>query len=588
MPEETDDQLAARLREALAAQAASVEVTGAAERVARARVRAGRRRVPSWAPVGVAAALIVALVAGVGFAAWRNQTEVGPSGPSPSVTPEVSPAGSPRVVTLPSAYRLHTMTSDGQLAVLDEVSGASDSLAADIILADLAQGTWKVLATAAAGYRPSQPVISGGNVAWVEGRYSNPDFSGPCDWHIVVMNLSSGQTRTVASGVSSPRPNTPGEGGGTQCAPIDLDGTQLAYAVQDTAASRPLGWQIRILDLATGQVQRSVATQSEIDSLGISGGTVAYSEILVDAAGGSARPRLMLSTQYQPTPREVAPDGGGASFRQGRLAWGDGVGRIWTAVGPAWTPVPVPVAGPPASGTAPAASADQVSYTDQDTTGTASSLWLWDATGILRLVPGSDGALISGLGGGWITWAGGVGDSVTVSGMSLTWAEPPPTGTPQEVSPAPGGSFSPTGSTCQASSLAIDGVRQGESGIVNLGIAITNTGDASCTLPQLPAAVQLLDAKGTALDIPTETVTATPGPPAPPVVIAPHVAAAAILTVYWISWCHPDPGPLTVKVIFVAGAGSVSGPVGPGGPLPRCDTPGRASSLQLDGINAAS
>ncbi|HEY5487460.1 MAG TPA: DUF4232 domain-containing protein [Candidatus Limnocylindrales bacterium] len=171
----------------------------------------------------------------------------------------------------------------------------------------------------------------------------------------------------------------------------------------------------------------------------------------------------------------------------------------------------------------------------------------------------------------------------TVASASPT-TEPSPTDTASSAESVGPADIQP----CQASSLAIDGVRQGESGIVNLGIVITNTGDVSCMLPQLPAAVQLLDAKGTALDIPTETTTATPGPPAPPVVIAPHVAAAAILTVYWISWCQPDPGPLTVKVTFVAGAGSVSGPVGPGGPLPRCDTPGRASSLQLDGINAAS
>ncbi|HEY5487464.1 MAG TPA: hypothetical protein VIK06_07445 [Candidatus Limnocylindrales bacterium] len=438
MPEETDDQLAARLRQALAAQAASVEVTDAAARVARARVRAGRRRVPSWALAGVAAALIVALVAGVGFVAWRNHTEVGPSGPSPSasesatasgsasaqpsgtptVTSEVTPTIGLTVVSLPSTYRFHSMTSDGPLAVLDEVGGANDSLAADVVLVDLAHGTRKVLATAAAGYHPYQPVISGGNVAWVEGRYSNPDFSGPCEWHIVVMNLSSGQTRTVASGVSSPRPNTPGDGGGAQYAPIDLDGTQLAYAVQDTTAARPLGWQIRILDLVTGQIQRSISTESEIDGVGLSGGTLAYSEILVDAAGGSTPPRLMISTPDHPTPALVTDDGGLASFRQGRLAWGDSTGRVWTAVGPSWTPGPVTA---PASGAGePAASADQVSYSVPGTAGGPSSLWLWDAkTGTSTLVPGSDGALISGLGGGWITWAGGVGDSVTVSGMSL-------------------------------------------------------------------------------------------------------------------------------------------------------------------------
>jgi hypothetical protein len=47
------------------------------------------------------------------------------------------------------------------------------------------------------------------------------------------------------------------------------------------------------------------------------------------------------------------------------------------------------------------------------------SLWRWTApTGQAELVPGSLGAILSGQGAGWLTWAGGLGDSVTVSGLA--------------------------------------------------------------------------------------------------------------------------------------------------------------------------
>jgi hypothetical protein len=137
---------------------------------------------------------------------------------------------------------------------------------------------------------------------------------------------------------------------------------------------------------------------------------------------------------------------------------------------------------------------------------------------------------------------------------------------------------------CQATSLVIRGVRQGEAGIVNLGIDITNAGTLPCTLPQLPTAVQLLRADGTVLDVASVLPTATVGPP---VLVQPKVDSAAILTVYWMSWCQPAPGPLTVEVVLPAGAGVVLGPLA-GSLLPRCDTPGGASTLQVDGIVASS
>ena len=80
MHELTDDQLAAQLREAIDSEAMSVGMTDAAERVGRARALAARRRgigVPAAA--GLAAAVIVALVVGMGYAAWRANTQGGPA-----------------------------------------------------------------------------------------------------------------------------------------------------------------------------------------------------------------------------------------------------------------------------------------------------------------------------------------------------------------------------------------------------------------------------------------------------------------------------------------------------------------------------
>jgi hypothetical protein len=336
------------------------------------------------------------------------------------------------VVTLPIAYRFHSMTSDGPLAVLDEIASADDGLQSDVVLVDLAKGTWKILATAASGYQPWKPVISGDNVAWEEWRYSGGSIVGNCDWRIVTMNLNTGNTRLIASGV-----DTRQFAGNAVCPLFDLDGSEIAYAVADTTSSRPWGWLIKIVDLTTGQLVRSVPTAEEMNFFGFSNGSVAYSEGLVDEAGGFVYDtRLMLSTPDQPTPKQIAPDAYVVSFRGGRLAWTGDPGasktqtglelsqRIWTAVGPSWTPQPVTPDSPPSGVNQvwPAASSDSVCFARMVYTGPGSSdLWLWDQrTGVSSLVPGSDGAVVSGQGGGWITWAGGViGQSVTVSGMKL-------------------------------------------------------------------------------------------------------------------------------------------------------------------------
>ena len=228
------------------------------------------------------------------------------------------------------------------------------------------------------------------------------------------------------------------EGLGAPPPPLALDGNQLAFAVQDATAARPWGWQIEVMDLATGHVLRTIPTQEEIYGFGLSAGTVAYSEGTVDTERGFIyQTRLMVSTPAAATPREIAADAFELSFRDDRLGWvADVEGsqqrsglertpRVWTATSASWTPVPV-TAAPPKPTTQqqwPAAAAGTVSFDQLDVTdesGGIATLWLWDSeTGRAEPVSGSLGAILSSLGGGWLTWAGGVGDAVTVSGMQV-------------------------------------------------------------------------------------------------------------------------------------------------------------------------
>jgi hypothetical protein len=98
MPELTDEQLAGRLRDALAAEAESVAITDAAARVALARHGGRRGGSHPWALAGIAASLVIALGAGIGFAAWHGQPGIaagpGDSGESAMPTSDASLAAS--------------------------------------------------------------------------------------------------------------------------------------------------------------------------------------------------------------------------------------------------------------------------------------------------------------------------------------------------------------------------------------------------------------------------------------------------------------------------------------------------------------
>jgi hypothetical protein len=134
---------------------------------------------------------------------------------------------------------------------------------------------------------------------------------------------------------------------------------------------------------------------------------------------------------------------------------------------------------------------------------------------------------------------------------------------------------------CAASDLGLTATRQGESGSVNIEIDFTNTSQTACVLPALPIAIALLGSNGIPLEVAT-----IPPPTMPPsaAIVRPGVGPDSALIAYWSSWCLPAPGPLTVVVTLTVSE-SVRVPL-PGSLLPRCDTPGRQSFIQIDSIVA--
>lgn len=158
------------------------------------------------------------------------------------------------------------------------------------------------------------------------------------------------------------------------------------------------------------------------------------------------------------------------------------------------------------------------------------------------------------------------------TGAGLTASAPVETPT---VAPSVSASLAP----CGAADLRATAVGQGETGSVNIEVDITNVGTDACALPGVPLAVSLLTGDGKALDV----VTLPPASDPPMIAVArPGIRADAVLIVYWSSWCLPTPGPISIAVklsqattIRVAVLGSL---------LPRCDTPGRQSMLQIDSL----
>jgi hypothetical protein len=123
--------------------------------------------------------------------------------------------------------------------------------------------------------------------------------------------------------------------------------------------------------------------------------------------------------------------------------------------------------------------------------------------------------------------------------------------------------------------------------------AVEGTRYASITLRNSGAPC-LLDVRGTtaALDVrggalPLERVDAGPGRDMRPRVLPSN--GSADVTVYWLNWCKPDPGPITGSLTIPGLAATA--PIRFNGPdptsLPRCDAPTSPSGIMFLGFTAA-
>ena len=122
--------------------------------------------------------------------------------------------------------------------------------------------------------------------------------------------------------------------------------------------------------------------------------------------------------------------------------------------------------------------------------------------GTAQFVDDSMGWGLEGLTGGSLLFA-------TTDG-GVTWR----TLAPGTATSGPSASVSPLGTaallpsstptnlaTCRVESLTITGVGPGETGVVNFGVAMTNTSSVACSLPGVPSSVELLRATGTPLQL---------------------------------------------------------------------------------------
>jgi hypothetical protein len=156
-----------------------------------------------------------------------------------------------------------------------------------------------------------------------------------------------------------------------------------------------------------------------------------------------------------------------------------------------------------------------------------------------------------------------------------------PTQAPSEL-PATPSTPTATGADlppCPGEDLVIHAGRDGETGVVHVGVGITNNGTEACTLPGVPSQVELL-ASTKALPLRLEPAL---GDPAGRILVRPGVADDANLIFYWMNWCGQPPGPLRVSITFDPGSGQVIGDL-EGPLLPRCDAPGQPSSIQIDSV----
>ena len=330
-----------------------------------------------------------------------------------------------------------------------------------------------------ASAQPGDQVLSlafgGGNYQfWTEGQYDQSPGRAPCaydgalSWTLYMVPSDGIPQRTV-SGVNSDERFC-----GAAKPIIATDGAKLAVAQEAPRDGHPQAWQITLLNMLNWTTQRTVDTDDDVTSLGVSTDNIAYTEGTYD---GNQQPysdidtRLMLSTPDHPDPLEVARDAYDVSFSGDRLTWvndpatsqqSDSAGNptFMTATTSDLTPqllgtrVSLPLRPPVSAG-------ELVTWVDSGDVLVADpakgTVWRLAGTGSADRANLSAGSVDGGyVIDGWLTWLTLNADaSQTVKAIDLTDLFPPaPTPMP---TPSPRATPIPSPSVAPPQSIMVDG-----------------------------------------------------------------------------------------------------------------------------------
>lgn len=368
-----------------------------------------------------------------------SAAEVNPEGYR-TITPDAKDVAT---VQLEPRFSFHRLDSEGPLVVLDESlcywASRSVTLTAcrSIVLVDLEAETYGILDKAPEGWIAWMPAISDRRVVWLELHSQGPDNTGALDWRIQMTTLDHRDTETLVSGVQQRSEPT----SSTAWPALDIDGDQLAYAIEDPS-SPPTGWKIVVISLTNGAVERVIPTDLPVYDLAVDGSYVAYTEGHIDPdAGFTYDTRLMVADVGDAVPREIAKDTFEVDMDDGRVAWsqdspkgviGAAQGtRIWTAMAPEFDPEPaspVPQQGDehhqawPTTGDG-LVTWDSYRFSETDVSVNGDRVGVWNpASRRAYEVDVDRGGVLSSVGGGWLVW---VNDYYTdegppVSGIRIT------------------------------------------------------------------------------------------------------------------------------------------------------------------------
>jgi hypothetical protein len=284
----TDSQLIVELSAVLDREARSIVVGSGPEAAARARARAAGRPARPWMLAGVAAALVLAIVASGALLTWRGHPNAGPAA-SPSATPSATVTSSPSLSPSPSPSL--SPTPAGTLPTLPSVP----------------TGQWTGLTwfSVPEGYGPPAPGANG------QGSYIN------------LFGWSRGYVDFVWDGAHSVTPWASADGLHWQAGPKLPPGDM------------PFEFPALTTDVAT-------SCRFEVDSwVEASAGLLAHGSIRCDLDTYSAAYSAIYSSTWTSTDGltwSVAtgvPDGelsaGGAGYivTDGQRVWTSGDGRAW-------------------------------------------------------------------------------------------------------------------------------------------------------------------------------------------------------------------------------------------------------------------